>query len=244
MDDETSLPLGTSGGMSGLASHGGRSPIARKAGLDVMGSFKRTQDSEAGCSGFGSSSRPPLNPPHSDAPGPGSYLLKQRPDGPSPTLKSRTPFGSLYRMDADRDAEPGPGHYQPKHLSKIPIRHVAFPKGARPDMHSFRMAPGPGAFKLPGSSGKQVESTRHSNHPISFGCGKRPALLMHSADVGPGEYGLGVSAVMRQVNSRYRTAATIKFGTGGRHKACVGERQGNDDVPGPGSCKFDETNER
>ena len=68
------------------------------------------------------------------------------------------------------------------------------------------------------------------------GEGCRDAIL--DADVGPGEYGCGVPACTKQVDSRKTTCPMPKFGTGTRNQAPIGSRMANEDVPGPGNYKL------
>ena len=59
--------------------------------------------------------------------------------------------------------------------------------------------------------------------------------MMSTADVGPGEYGCGIAACTKQVDSRKSTCSMPKFGTGTRNQAAIGARMANDDIPGPGN---------
>ena len=47
---------------------------------------------------------------------------------------------------------------------------------------------------------------------------------MSTADVGPGEYGCGIAACTKQVDSRKSTCSMPKFGTGTRNQAAIGAR--------------------
>jgi hypothetical protein len=93
----------------------------------------------------------------------------------------------------------------------------SFPKGHFP-RDKKKMQPGPGAYKLKDSVGKQVLSTKISNNPLMFGKGLRPPLLQASTSefVGPGEYGCGVPACEKQLDSRKRTQHGTKFGKSAR----------------------------
>lgn len=86
--------------------------------------------------------------------------------------------------------------------------------------------------------GKQVLSTKPSNNPLVFGRSKRPSLLDVSTSelVGPGEYGCGISACEKQVDSRKRTNEGTSFGKAVRdpHKQSVLDVQ----PLGPGGYKL------
>mmetsp|Transcript_859 Transcript_859/g.2287 ORF Transcript_859/g.2287 Transcript_859/m.2287 type:complete len:273 (-) Transcript_859:112-930(-) len=218
----------------------------------VIDSYNSTRRS-APQIGFGTSTRPPLNDAGSDAPGPGAYrikstLLGNTPDSrikstPQFSLRGREKFGSPdgKAIDPTTVLEPGPGHYKTRMLNdrerKAPA--YSFPKGSHPKMKS-KFGPAPGSYNIVGAMGPQPLSTRTSKPAASFGKGSRPELLQQStADVGPGEYGTGISACFKQVDSRKRTCSSLKFGTGTRvPKASSKERRAIDRQPGPGQYKL------
>ena len=97
---------------------------------------------------------------------------------------------------------------------------------------------GPGAYQAPPALGKQVLSTKASSGMPFMVQSQRPALYSTStSDIGPGEYGVAPAACEPQLDSRKKTTATVKFGTG-YHK---GNKQHNMKIdlsepqPGPGS---------
>ena len=112
----------------------------------------------------------------------------------------------------------------------------SFPKGDSRRPAKTQLEPGPGAYALPSSVGKQVLSTSKTIARIGFGNGGRPPLLRVSNDVGPGEYGRGIAACSKQVDSRKHTSGYTKFATAARSSQ---ESESNDDrEPGPGAYKL------
>lgn len=81
-------------------------------------------------------------------------------------------------------------------------------------------------------------STKPNHNGLLFGRGKRPPLLLASTSelVGPGEYGCGVPACEKQIDSRKRTHQGIKFGRGLRdpYRPSVLDTS----PPGPGGYKL------
>ena len=58
-------------------------------------------------------------------------------------------------------------------------------------------------------------------------------------DVGPGEYGVGISACRKQVDSRKRTSGMVKFSKGVRDKSqSASAKDELDSLPGPGTYKL------
>jgi len=156
---------------------------------------------------------------------------------PAFSLRGREKFGSAMdrAIDPTTIREPGPGHYQPRVVNPnemIAPKH-AFAKSSHPK-EKPRLAPGPGAYKLPAAVGKQPLSTKRSETGTGFGKGQRPQLLLTSAaDVGPGEYGRGVAACGNQPDSR-KLSAPRSCLLSGRDSAPIGARMNSDMVPGPG----------
>lgn len=197
--------------------------------------------------GFGTSTRPPLNPPTS-TPGPGAYPIRTTMNNtvdsmirspPMFSLRSRQKFGDPTAKAGSTVTalEPGPGHYVPEANTSIGSASpcIGFPK-ARPPVEKAELAPGPGSYRPPDSVGKQVLSTKARAPAASLGKGKRPALLQHStADVGPGEYNSAIAACGPQPDSRKRNPATIKFGTQDPRQARRNQRKLSEPEPGPGS---------
>ena len=217
----------------------------------IMDGYKATVHASPAV-GFGTSSRAAPAATAAEAPGPGAYrirstLLGDNPDSrikstPRFSMRGREKFGSpdARAIDPTATLEPGPGHYRAKILNDRERRppSFSFPKGSHPRTKA-KFMPAPGQYETPSAMGRQALSTRKSSPAPGFGKGKRPPLLLQStADVGPGEYGPGESACFRQLDSRRRSCRSTKFGTGGRHKPAMGERQTNDDVPGPGTYRL------
>lgn len=216
----------------------------------LMDSYNVTCD-KAPEFGFGTSVRPPLSEAEL-TPGPGAYTIKTTVIGNIPTskirtapqfsLRSREKFGNpmLKAVDPTTMLEPGPGHYKPKkpNLNETDAPKYSFPKSSHP-RDKAKLQPGPGAYTLNPAVGKQALSTKETVASTAFSKGERPALMLAStADVGPGEYGCGVPACTKQVDSRKTTCPMPKFGTGTRNQAPIGSRMANEDVPGPGNYKL------
>jgi hypothetical protein len=226
------------------------SPIGQKQEIttSLMDAFYHTREAPPEF-GFGTSVRPPLNDCEEAAPGPGAYTIKTTVLGDVPqssirsapqfSLRSREKFGNpmLKAVDPTTMLEPGPGHYKARVVNPQEdcAPKFSFPKSSHPREKS-KLAPGPGAYQLKPSVGRQVLSTKKSTEGTDFGRGDRPPLLqMSTADVGPGEYGCGIAACTKQVDSRKSTCSMPKFGTGTRNQAAIGARMANDDIPGPGN---------
>lgn len=146
----------------------------------------------------------------------------------------------LRAVDGDLANQPGPGYYVTKGnwKEKTPPK-FSFPKGACRETTKGRLEPGPGAYVVPSSVGKQVLSTSKTIPRVGFGNGERPALLRVSNDVGPGEYGRGIAACTAQIDSRKLTAGYVKFGTAPRtHETSVAAQDDERSRPGPGTYKL------
>lgn len=216
----------------------------------IMRAFYATHESIPEI-GFCMAARPPLAV--SDTPGPGAYTIKSTLVGKnasstirstqSYSLRGREKFGSndMKAIDPTCIGEPGPGHYDQKIVN--PQESIApkysFPKGSWP-RDKMKNAPGPGAYKLTDSVGKQPLSTKKSNPIIDFGTGKRPPLNTLSSTgewVGPGDYGCGVPSCEKQVLSTKKSSGFIKFTKGLRNPS---EKKSVLDIspPGPGGYKL------
>merc|ERR1719230_35567 len=141
----------------------------------LMDSFYATQDA-APEYGFGTSTRPPLNGGEGDStPGPGAYTIKTTVLGQVPhskirsapqfSLRSREKFGNpmLKAIDSTTMLEPGPGHYKSRVVNpqEDDAPKFSFPKSSHP-RDKAKLSPGPGAYTLKPSVGKQVLSTKKS----------------------------------------------------------------------------------
>lgn len=199
---------------------------------------------------FGSSTRPPLQVDEGN-PGPGAYKLRSVTTGKIMdsqirssalySLRSREKFGNpmLKAVDPTTMLEPGPGHYRPKVVNprerNAPLH--SFPK-ALPPRDKNMLAPGPGAYDMGTSVGRQVLSTKRSDAGMEFGTSNRPPLLLVSTEVGPGQYDRSDDSCARQPDSRKRSCPLMKFGTGSRDQG--GSMSLNDpgSTPGPGDYKL------
>ena len=142
--------------------------------------------------------------------------------------------------DATTMMEPGPGHYKPRIVN--PQESIA-PKYTIPKSRwiqdKAKLQPGPGAYDLPSSCGKQPLSTKPNFLPSKFGKGTRPDLILVSTgNVGPGEYGAGIGACDNQVDSRKRTFGNMRFSQSGRDRPPIGAKSMNAGIPGPGHYKL------
>lgn len=216
--------------------------------LTVMDSFNKSSYYPAEPAiGFGTSARLAMS--FGDpTPGPGAYPLKSTlfkhfdstiTNPAEYTLKSRQKFGDPYlrALDKTTAAEPGPGHYNTtdKFLAGTNPRKSGFPKAGFP-RDKAQLAPGPGAYKLPGSMGKQVLSVFPAlPAPVFTAAGRENGSTMNSVDIGPGEYGPPPGACEPQVDSRKRTCATIKFGRGYRKGPGLQKEKMMEPSPGPGA---------
>jgi|TARA_B100001996_G_scaffold80109_1_gene59050 hypothetical protein len=214
--------------------------------IDAFNATRRSSPSYQ----FGSAIRPRLSEAE-PTPGAGAYSIKTTilgnvPDSkihsaPQFSLRSREKFGNpmLRSLDADTAREPGPGWYSPKQVNP---KDDNAPKYSFPKGHFIkdkaRLSPGPGAYVIPSSVGKQVLSTKFNNNGMGFGQGERPPLLRTHNDVGPGEYGAGISACKKQVDSRKRTSGFVKFSRCARDKMSSMASTGEHDLPGPGTYQL------
>ena len=226
--------------------------MTKSLGLDhsIIDSFNATKKTSPSYQ-FGSAIRPRL----SDAeptPGAGAYSIKTTilgnvPDSrivstPQFSLRSREKFGDpmLRALDAGTASEPGPGGYTPKQINPNddnPPKY-SFPKGHF-IKDKARFSPGPGAYAIPSSVGRQVLSTKSNNNGMGFGQGERPPLLRVQNDVGPGEYGVGISACRKQVDSRKKTSGFVKFSRSARDKTSSMTMQNELQArPGPGTYQL------
>jgi len=217
----------------------------------VMDAFNNTswftKEAEVG---FGTGSRPPLMNPTA-GPGPGAYQIKTtlgkvvESNIKSPcqfTLRGRTKFGDPNEKALSKSSAnlPGPGSYDltNKFIGGTNPRKSSFPKGSFIRDKS-QLGPGPGSYQPLQSMGKQVLSTKDSSTGLVFDAAERPSLVPPgSTDVGPGEYSPPRAACEDQIDSRRRTCATIKFGTGyraGQHKDAPNFSEPS---PGPGSYRL------
>ena len=74
---------------------------------------------------------------------------------------------------------------------------------------------------------------------MGFGQGERPPLLRVQNDVGPGEYGVGISACRKQVDSRKKTSGFVKFSRSARDKTSSMTMQDELQArPGPGTYQL------
>lgn len=212
----------------------------------LMDAFRATRPQDPAMR-FGMSIRESINMDNG-APGPGTYNLKAVTANKTMdsrirssshfSIRGREKFGDpmLKAIDATTQLEPGPGHYRPRQVNprERNAPQYSFPKQV-PPRDKKKMAPGPGEYQMPASVGKQVLSTTRNNMAPSFGSGNRPPLLMMSSEVGPGQYKTGPSSYEGQLDSRKRTGARVKFGTGGRHKA---DDSLHAESPGPGDYQL------
>ena len=221
-------------------------------GLDhsIIDSFNATKHSSPSYQ-FGSAIRPRLSEAE-PTPGAGAYSIKTTilgnvPDSkihsaPQFSLRSREKFGNpmLRALDAETARQPGPGWYTPKQVNP---KDDNAPKYSFPKGHFIkdkaRLSPGPGAYVIPSSVGKQVLSTKSNNNGMGFGQGERPPLLRVHNDVGPGEYGVGISACKKQVDSRKKTSGFVKFSRCARDKATSTSAKDEEEaLPGPGTYQL------
>ena len=94
------------------------------------------------------------------------------------------------------------------------------------------LAPGPGAYEMGNSVGKQILSTKRSEVGLQFGTSNRPPLLLVSTEVGPGQYGAGDDSCSKQADSRKRSCPLMKFGTCGRNQGGPMSLNGSENPPG------------
>ncbi|KAJ8599678.1 hypothetical protein CTAYLR_004726 [Chrysophaeum taylorii] len=201
---------------------------------------------------FGSSMRARLSEAE-PTPGAGTYsikttLLGRVPDSkirsaPQFSLRSREKFGNpmMRAIDGGTVLQPGPGWYTPHQVN--PNERIAptysFPKGHKRTRDKAHLAPGPGAYSAPSSVGKQILSTKQNRGGIGFGTGERPPLLRVHNDLGPGEYGVGVAACSKQVDSRKKTSGFVKFSQGVRtNEQSLIAKDEEESRPGPGTYRL------
>lgn len=217
--------------------------------MTLMDSFNKTTTFPAQPEiGFGTGSRPPLMVP-TTTPGPGAYAIKttlsKTVDSTirSPmqfTIRSRQKFGdpNLRALSKATASEPGPGQYDynGRFLSGHNPEKYSFPKARQPQSKA-QLAPGPGAYAVTGSMGKQVLSNKHRSMEPAFPQAARPTLVAPgTTDIGPGEYGVPPAACETQVDSRKTSCAMVKFGGGyQKNKNKVQKVDLSEPSPGPGS---------
>ena len=210
--------------------------------------------SQAGVA-FGVAGRPELNDTTSfDTPGPGAYknegaigsqTLSTRRSQPSASMAGREEFGSMIQNLSTVKNEPGPGQY-PVHKVQYRINgHTNAPvvsMGTRwwndVGKDGGASGPGPGSYKLPQASGKQVESQKHSSTGIRFNKSlQRPKLAMGGAD--DVDFPLLPSTVGKQVLSTIRSQPEINFAKDKQRPDY--SKGGTSFIPGPGTYKYDVT---
>lgn len=218
----------------------------------IMDAFNKTtyytKDPEIG---FGTSARPNLNEPNSN-PGPGSYVIKttmkktilsniHSPE--SFSLRSRHKFGDPNERALSKTSanEPGPASYDlnGKFIGGNHAPEYSFPKGSHPHDKSS-LSPAPGAYECIGAFGPQPLSTKKKAKEVLFPKAPRPSLgQVGGSEVGPGAYGPPPAACAPQVESRKRTCASLKIGTG--YKKGLSNASGDNFIPldepspGPGA---------
>lgn len=215
----------------------------------VIDAFKATKLSSPSYP-FGTATRPRLSDAE-DTPGAGAYSIKTTvlgkvPDSkirsaPQFSLRSRQAFGGVLATKADSDQLPGPGWYTPQ-MTNPNERHSAkhsFPKGQARSNKKMEHGPGPGTYSAQSSVGRQVLSTKRNRPGIGFGTGERPPLLCLRCDIGPGEYGGGIAACEKQVDSRKKTSGFVKFSQSARSsEASLLAQDHANMLPGPGTYRL------
>ncbi len=88
-------------------------------------------------------------------------------------------------------------------------------------MWSKTTRPGPAEYRIAGSMGSQVDSTRRSHSAVPFGTEARAnTTINHEESKGPGDT-RGHSSVSRQVESTRPSAARAHFGTSTREHGSI-----------------------
>lgn len=194
---------------------------------------------------FGTSIRQQLNESGdlSSTPGAGTYTIKTTLLGKVADSRIRTaPQFSLRSRINPRQSvenEPGPGRYAIRLAKDTP--QFSFPKDQRHASPKNKSEPGPGAYSSPSAVGKQVLSTKQNRASMGFGTGERPPLLRVQCDLGPGEYGVGIAACQKQIDSRKKTSALVKFSKGSRSTSKTKSVIAQDEersLPGPGTYRL------
>lgn len=215
--------------------------VGRSLLIDAFNATKTSSPSYQ----FGTSIRQQLNDSGdtSSTPGAGTYTIKTTLLGKVPDSKIRTaPQFSLRSRIVQRQSifdEPGPGRYTIRQAKDTP--QYSFPKDRRHNSPRNKEEPGPGAYSSPSAVGKQVLSTKRNRASMGFGTGERPPLLRVQCDLGPGEYGVGIAACQKQVDSRKKTSALVKFSKGTRSTAKTKSLMAQDEersLPGPGTYRL------
>lgn len=202
---------------------------------------------------FGSSMRPPLSEAE-ETPGAGTYAIKTTLLGkvadskirtaPQFSLRSREAFGSPINraVDSTMARQPGPGWYTPKQVNcreRCAAQH-SFPRDqTRAAGPKEDRSPGPGAYAAHSSVGRQILSTKANYSGSGFGASERPPLLRVHNDLGPGEYGVGIAACEKQVDSRKKTTGFVKFSRSTRSsEASLIAQDEIRNLPGPGTYRL------
>lgn len=178
-------------------------------------------------------------------PGAGAYSIKSTLGKVADSRIKSPPQFSLRSREAlanfTSDA-PGPGWYKPKQVNpkEFTASKFSFPKGqSRAALATSKGIPGPGAYSLPSSVGKQILSTKENKNAACFGTGGRHPLSMIHTDLGPGEYGVGIAACEKQVDSRKLTSGFVKFAKGARtSEASLSAKDDELSRPGPGTYRL------